>query len=49
MKGPPSSEHAKLEPGSVAVKAKVAEALFDKAGGPETMLVCGGIVSTVHS
>ena len=46
-KATPSSEHAKVEPGSVALKAKVAadEVGF---GAGEVIVVSGGIVSTRH-
>ena len=46
--GAASSEHSKLAPGSSAEKAKAAEALRVSASGPESMLVCGGLVSIVQ-
>ena len=45
-RGPPSTRHPKLEPGSVAVKVKAGVALPVAKGGPEVMVVSGGVVST---
>ena len=47
MNAPASSEQAKLAPGSL-LNAKLAAAVLLSAGGPEVMVVSGGVVSTVH-
>jgi hypothetical protein len=39
---------AKVEPASLLVKAKFADALLLVEGGPEAIVVSGGTVSTVH-
>ena len=39
--------HAKVLFASVAVKLKLAEAAFVRAGGPEVIVVSGGVLSTV--
>jgi hypothetical protein len=53
LKAAPSSEHSKVEPVSLAEKVMVAAVLAVSAGGPESMVVCGGVVSagasTVHA
>jgi hypothetical protein len=44
-----SSEHSKLEPVSLEVKVKVALVLVVVGGGPDAMVVCGAVVSTVKA
>jgi hypothetical protein len=48
VKAAPSSEHWKLEPVSLDENVKFAPVLFDSAGGPESIVVCGSEVSTVQ-
>jgi hypothetical protein len=46
---PPASRlQTNVEPASLLVKAKVADALLFVEGGPEAIVVSGGTVSTVH-
>jgi hypothetical protein len=45
---PSSSEHWKVEPGSLAVKLKLALVLEVCAGGDAVIVVSGADVSTVH-
>jgi hypothetical protein len=45
----PSSEHWNVEPGSLAENVKVAVVEFVLALGPDSMIVCGGVVSTAAS
>jgi hypothetical protein len=42
----PSSEHTK-ELGSFAENARIALVLWVVAGGPELIVVCGGVTSTM--
>ena len=44
-KAAPSREHSKVEPASEEEKPNVAELLLVIAGGPESMVVSGGVVS----
>ena len=44
---PPSSEHANVDPASVAVNANVASGTVTVPDGPESIVVCGAAVSTV--
>jgi hypothetical protein len=50
VKAAPSSEHWKVEPDSLAVKANVAEVLVVvlPAAGPEVIVVLGAVVSIVQ-
>jgi hypothetical protein len=48
LNGASSSLHSKVEPSSVLVKVNLAEVLFVKGGGPETILVSGRTVSTIQ-
>src|SRR5262249_60401077 len=43
---PPSTRHWKLEPVSDELKSKVGVASFDGSAGPESIVVCGGVLST---
>ena len=45
---PPSRRHSKVEPGSVALKAKVGVASFDGSAGLESIVVFGAVRSTVQ-
>jgi hypothetical protein len=44
-KVPPSREHSKVEPVSLDENVKVASVLPVSAGGPESIVVCGAVVS----
>jgi hypothetical protein len=46
---PPSRSHAKLDPASLAEKANDGPASLDGSNGAESIVVSGGVVSTVHS
>jgi hypothetical protein len=43
--GPPSREHAKDDPGSSAENVRLALVAVVLAGGPEAIVVTGGLVS----
>src|ERR671927_137908 len=45
---PPSTRHSKLEPGSLALKAKLGVVSFDGLAGPESSVVFGAVRSTAH-
>ena len=47
LKPPPSSWQAKVEPGSLARKVKVAVGLLSRSGGLESIDVSGAVVSTL--
>ena len=44
-KGPPSTLHAKVEPGSFELNSKVAVVSVVEPGGPELIAATGGVVS----
>ncbi|KKL04203.1 hypothetical protein LCGC14_2618420 [marine sediment metagenome] len=44
-----SSWHSKVLPPSLELKVKVAEVELEGSGGPESMVVSGSVVSTVHA
>ena len=44
---PPSRRHSNVEPGSLAVKEKIADVAFVGFAGPDAMLVCGAVLSMV--
>jgi hypothetical protein len=48
LEAPPSSVHRKIEPVSLELKEKLADAEFDNDGGCDVIEVSGGAVSTVH-
>jgi hypothetical protein len=48
VKAASSRAHSKLEPASLELKLKLALVLLLSSGGPESMLVSGAVVSTVH-
>ena len=48
MSTPPSSVQPKVEPVSVALKAKVAVSEVAMPDGPASIVVSGGVVSTVQ-
>src|SRR3954469_24910904 len=45
---PPSTRHSKVEPGSLALNAKLGVVLLEGLGGLVSIVVCGAVTSTVH-
>ena len=45
---PPSMRHSKVEPASEELNEKVGVVSFDGSGGMESIVVAGGVRSTIH-